>query len=215
MKIWQAMWQKQRKSMAWHSSLLPLAFTLLFAALFPLCFGDKVNISALATPVFALALCFGVFLQSPDFFAEDYQDGTLSAMWLALRFWHYLLCKLAVIFVFLILPFLLLSPLLSIWYQLDFAAFIRLFSALLLASPALLVLALFASALTLASSRSALLLIFIVLPFYLPALLLIVASQQGSHSSAFYQLQLALDCFFMTLFLPATAAALKSALSAQ
>jgi heme exporter protein B len=155
-----------------------LATTLLFfvvvASLFPLGVGAEPNLlRAIAPGVIWVAALLASMLAAPRLFAEDHADGTLEQMLLgaaplgvlaaAKAAAHWLVCGL---------PLVLLAPLIALQYDLPAALYGTLVISLLLGTPVLSLVGAIGAALTLGVRGGGVLLALLVLPLYVPVLVM-------------------------------------------
>ena len=155
----------------------PLAFSLLVISLFPLGLGpssDTLNeisagiiwVAALLTTLFSIDLMF----------KEDYEDGTLEQMILGKE------SLLLVVYGKIIAQWLvgglvitLLSPLFGLMFYVNTDGIVATVLALMLATPTMTLIGSIGAALTLGVNKGGVLITILILPLYLPLLILGVA----------------------------------------
>jgi heme exporter protein B len=151
-----------------------LLFFVVVASLFPLGVGAEPNLlRAIAPGVIWVAALLASMLAAPRLFAEDHADGTLEQMLLgaaplgvlaaAKAAAHWLVCGL---------PLVLLAPLIALQYDLPAALYGTLVLSLLLGTPVLSLVGAIGAALTLGLRGGGVLLALLVLPLYVPVLVM-------------------------------------------
>jgi len=151
-----------------------LLFFVIVASLFPLGVGAEPNLlRAVAPGVIWVAALLASMLSLARLFADDHADGTLEQMLLgaaplgvvaaAKAAAHWLVCGL---------PLVLLAPLLALQYDLPGALYGTLVLSLLLGTPVLSLVGAIGAALTLGLRGGGVLLSLLVLPLYVPVLVL-------------------------------------------
>jgi len=151
-----------------------LLFFVIVASLFPLGVGAEPNLlRAVAPGVIWVAALLASMLSLARLFADDHADGTLEQMLLgaaplgvvaaAKAAAHWLVCGL---------PLVLLAPLLALQYDLPAALYGTLVLSLLLGTPVLSLVGAIGAALTLGLRGGGVLLSLLVLPLYVPVLVL-------------------------------------------
>lgn len=195
-----------------------LLFFVVVASLFPLGVGPEPNmLRAIAPGVIWVSALLATLLALGRMFAADYADGTLEQMLLANAplAWivaakalaHWLVCGL---------PLVLLAPLLALQFHLPPEALGVLLLALLLGSPALTLIGAIGAALTLGLRGAGSLNALLVLPLYVPVLILgagAVDAAAGGIPAQAHLMLLAAFLIFASAFAPwAAAVALRIAL---
>jgi len=154
--------------------LTACAFFAIVASLFPLGLGPEPQLLRTVAPgVIWVSALLASLLTLPRLFAADHADGTLEQMLLAPAplgvtvagkvFAHWLVAGL---------PLTLLSPLLALQYGLDQHTLIVLALSLLAGTPVLSLIGAIGGALTLGLRGGGLLLSLLVLPLYIPVLII-------------------------------------------
>jgi heme exporter protein B len=152
---------------------LVLAFFVLTVLLFPFGVGPEPQVlGRIAAGVIWAAALLAAVLSLDRLFAADFADGgldliVLSPMPLELA----VLAKVAAHWLTTGLPLVLISPLLSLFVDLQPRAIPMLMIGLLLGTPALSLVGAIAAALTLGARRAGVLVALLVLPLYLPPLI--------------------------------------------
>lgn len=195
-----------------------LLFFIIVASLFPLGVGPEPNLlRAIAPGVIWVAALLATLLALGRMFAADYADGTLEQMLLACAplgtivaakaIAHWLVCGL---------PLVLLAPLLALQFDLPSDALAVLVGALLLGTPSLTLIGAIGAALTLGVRGASTLNALLVLPLYVPVLILgagAVDAAAGGMPVQAHLLLLGAFLVFAAAFAPwATAAALRISL---
>lgn len=202
----------------WGEAVLPMAFVLVVATLFPLGIGPEPQLlRQLGPAVVWIAALLATVLGMPGLFAPDLHDGSLEQLVMAdMPLALVALCRTAMQWLVSGLPVVLLSPLVAALYGLDGVACLALMGSLLLGTPVVAFIAAIGAALTLDMRGGGGLLMLLVLPLCVPVLVfgagVVQATEAGLSASGHWSLLGAL--FILTAMgAPlATAAALKLAL---
>ena len=152
----------------------PLVFYLMGIALFPLGVGPGPSVLATIAPGVLWALALLAALLSLDaVFRRDFEDGTLDQLVIHVEpLFLGALTKVAAHWLVTGLPLTLLSPVAALLLYLPGEAVGTLFLSLLLGTPVLSLLGAVGAALTMGLRRGSLLLVLLVLPLYVPVLVL-------------------------------------------
>ncbi|MDO5091323.1 MAG: heme exporter protein CcmB [Cardiobacteriaceae bacterium] len=193
----------------------PLLFFILTLCLFPIGLGTDANTLAnIAPAALWIALLLAALLAGEQLFAADYQDGTLSQDAIHLPLWLLVGIKIAAAWLRFILPLLLALPLVALMLHIPLA---RLpITALLMAtgSLALLLIAAIGAALTLTQSQATFLRYLIVIPLYLPVLIIGVTASAdhflGLPVHGHAALLAAFTLFSLIAMIPFTALAIRA-----
>jgi len=152
----------------------PLVFFAIVIALFPLAVGPESQLLQTISPgLIWVAALLAVLLSLDGLFRSDFEDGSLE-QWvvsphpLALL----VLAKVLAHWVFSGLALVLLAPLLGLMLGMPVSALPVLLMALLLGTPVLSLLGAVGAALTVGLKRGGLLLALLILPLYIPVLIL-------------------------------------------
>jgi heme exporter protein B len=152
----------------------PLVFFLIGIALFPLGVGPGPNTLALiaAGVLWVLAL-FSILLAMDGLFRRDYEDGTLEQMVLHMDpLFLGVLSKIAAHWLVTGLPLAIIAPAAAVLLYLPAGSVWVLVVTLLLGTPVLSLLGAIGAALTVGLRRGGLLLALMILPLYVPVLIL-------------------------------------------
>lgn len=152
----------------------PLVFFAIVIALFPLAVGPETQLLRTLSPgLIWVAALLAVLLSLENLFRSDYEDGSLeqwvvspyplAVLVLAKVFAHWLFSGLALV---------LLSPVLAIMLGLPVDRIPVLLASLLLGTPVLSLLGAVGAALTVGLKRGGILLALLILPLYIPVLIL-------------------------------------------
>ena len=178
--------------------LTACAFFAIVASLFPLGLGPEPQLLRTVAPgVIWVAALLATLLTLPRLFAADHADGTLEQMLLSPAplgatvagkvFAHWLVAGL---------PLVLISPLLALQYDLSQDTLVVLALSLLAGTPVLSLIGAIGGALTLGLRGGGLLLSLLVLPLYIPVLIIGAGAADsataGLDSSAHFMLLAAL-----------------------
>jgi heme exporter protein B len=152
----------------------PLVFYLIGIALFPLGVGPSPErLAEMAPGVLWVLALLSTLLALDGLFRRDYDDGTLEQLTLhADPLFVGVLAKVAAHWTVTGLPLTLFAPVGALLLNLDGAAVPTLMVTLLLGTPVLSVIGAVGAALTVGLRRGGLLLALIVLPLYVPVLIL-------------------------------------------
>jgi heme exporter protein B len=154
--------------------LTALVFFVLVATLFPLAVGPEPQLlREIASGVIWIAALFASMLSVPRMFASDHADGTLEQLLLSASplgvivvakiFAHWLIAGL---------PLVLMSPILALQYGVDRSTVELLPLTLLIGTPVLSLIGAIGAGLTLGVRAGGVLLSVLVLPLYVPVLVI-------------------------------------------
>lgn len=197
--------------------VMPLAFFLAAAGLFPLAVGpEPQQLRAIAPGVLWVCALLATLLAMPRLWAAEAADGALEAWLLAPHpLWLLVLAKTAGFWLVQALPLVLLAPLLALMFGLPASVLPVLVASLVLGSWVLAQLGALAAALVLGLRAGAVLLVVLVLPLAVPVLVFgagaVVALESGLAASPHLSLLGAMAILATVGAPPAVAAALKIA----
>lgn len=195
-----------------------LLFFVIVASLFPLGVGPEPDLLRTIAPgVIWVAALLASMLALGRMFAADYADGALEQMLLSAAPLSVIVAGKAVAHWLVSgLPLMVLAPLLAIQFDLPAAALLVLMASLALGTPALTLIGAIGAALTIGVRGSGVLTSLLVLPLYVPVLILgtsAVDAAAGGVTVQAHLLLLAAFLVFAAAFAPwATAAALRISL---
>ncbi len=152
----------------------PLIFFIMVATLFPLSTTASPRILQLMGPgVLWIAVLLATVLSLTYLYRDDFNDGSLAQLMLS-DFPLPLLVglKIAAQWVVLIFPMILVSPFLALMFHLSLHGAVILFLSLLLGTPILMLLGSIGAALTVGLRNGGLLMIVVLLPLYIPTLIM-------------------------------------------
>jgi heme exporter protein B len=154
--------------------LTALAFFIIVVTLFPLGVGPEPQLLRTIAPgVIWVAALLASMLSLPRMFASDHADGTLEQMLLgAAPLGGIVVAKVVAHWLVSGLPLVLLSPVLALQYDVDADALATLPLTLLFGTPVLGFIGAIGAALTLGLRSAGVLLSLLVLPLYVPVLIL-------------------------------------------
>lgn len=160
----------------------PLVFFAIVVALFPLAVGpESEQLRTLAPGLLWVAALLAVLLSLDGLFRSDLEDGSLE-QWVVSP--HPLsllvLAKVLAHWLFSGLSLVLLAPLLGLMLGLPFESLGVLMTSLLLGTPVLSLLGAVGAALTVGLKRGGLLLALLILPLYIPVLILGTGTLQAA-----------------------------------
>jgi heme exporter protein B len=149
-------------------------FFVLIASLFPLAIGPAPNILVRIAPgVIWVTALLAVLLSLERLFLADFEDGSLELLALAPTPLSVLvLAKCLAHWLTTGLPVVVAAPVIALLYGLDASAFLPLVGAMLLGTPSLSLVGAIGAALTLGARRGGVLVPLLVLPLYIPVLIL-------------------------------------------
>jgi heme exporter protein B len=152
----------------------PLAFYLMGVTLFPLGVGPGASLlGAIAAGVLWSLALLATLLSLDALFRRDFEDGTLDQLVVHVEpLFLSALAKVAAHWLVTGLPLALISPLAASMLSLPSHSLGTLFVALLLGTPILSLLGAVGAALTMGLRRGSLLLVLLVLPLYVPVIIL-------------------------------------------
>jgi len=197
----------------------PLVFFAIVIALFPLAVGPQLNLlQALSPGLIWVAALLAVLLSLDGLFRSDFEDGSLEQWVLSPHPLALLvLMKVFVHWAFSGLALVLLSPLLAVMLGLPAECVPVLLASLLLGTPVLSLLGAIGAALTVGLKRGGLLLALLILPLYIPVLILgsgaLQAALQGLPTGGYLLWLASLAALTITLAPFAIAAGLKISVS--
>ncbi|MBU2712527.1 heme exporter protein CcmB [Zooshikella sp. WH53] len=163
----------------------PPLFFLIVVTLFPLGISpDPDFLAKLAPGVIWIAALLATLLAMDSLFRGDYEDGALDLLLVVPQplFMH-VLAKVCAHWLLTGLPLLILAPMLALMLSLPSQAYMTLIASLALGTPLLSLLGAIGAALTVGIRRGGMLLSLLILPLYIPVLLLgtgaVVAASEG------------------------------------
>lgn len=177
------LWRDTRLGLgAQGAALTSLLFFVLAVSLFPLGVGPEPQILArIAAGVVWVAALLAAQLSLDRVFQADFEDGTLDLLARApLPLSLVVTAKILAHWFTTGLPLALISPLLAILLQMDFAALPTLLLALLLGTPSLSLIGGIGAALTLGARRGAVLVPLLTLPLLVPVLIFGVGAVEAA-----------------------------------
>ncbi len=175
--------------------LNPLVFFIIVISLFPLGIGPSKSTLALIAPgIIWVAALLATLMSLDAMFREDLDDGSLEQMCVSREPLLLLVAaKITAHWLMAGLPLVLLTPLLAMMLYLDGSGLIAMSLSLLLVSPVLSLLGSIGAALTVGLGRGGLLIAIVILPLYVPVLIIGTAMVQtgvagGDYSGHVYWL---------------------------
>ena len=153
-------------------------FFVLTAGIFPFGVGPEPNLLARIGPgVIWVTALLAMLLSLERLFLADYEDGSLELLVLGpLPLEVAVLAKAAAHWLTTGLPLIVAAPVISVLYNLDFAALPVLLLAMLIGTPVLSLIGAVGAALTLGARRGGVLIPLLVLPLTVPVLIFGVAA---------------------------------------
>ncbi|WP_425260738.1 heme exporter protein CcmB [Rubrivivax sp. RP6-9] len=206
--------------LAWRrriDALLPVAFFVVAASLFPIGVGpEAATLARIAPGVLWVCALFAAMLSLGGMYAADHADGTLEQLLLSPEpAWSLALAKALAHWLVTGLPLVAVTPLLGLLFGLPADALAMLSLTLLLGTPILSLLGGLGAGLTLGLRSGGVLLILLILPLCIPALIFgtgaVSAVDAGQPAGGHLSLLGALLIFSVLGAPPATAAALRIA----
>lgn len=151
----------------------PLLFFILTLCLFPIGLGtDNATLARIAPAAVWIALLLAALLAGEQLFAADYQDGTLSQDAIHLPLWLLVAVKILAAWLRFVLPLLIALPLIALMLHIPANRLPTTALLMTIGSLALLLIAAIGAALTLTQSQATFLRYLIVIPLYLPVLII-------------------------------------------
>ncbi|MBK1672958.1 heme exporter protein CcmB [Ectothiorhodospira shaposhnikovii] len=198
-----------------QDALVVLGFFVVVVSLFPLGVGpDPQLLRSMAPGVLWVSALLATMLSLERLFSDDFRDGSLEQILLAPQPLSLLVgSKILAHWLITGLPLVLISPLLGMQLGLDGTEILTLMAALLLGTPILSLVGAIGAALTLGLRGGGVLISLLILPLYVPALVLgagaVDAVMYGSSAQAHLSLMAALLILTLLLAPWAIAAALR------
>ncbi len=151
----------------------PLLFNVLVTALFPLAISpDPKLLQTIGAGVIWVAVLLSLLLSLNQLFHEDYKDGSLAVLMLAPLSPTWAVCiKVFCHWLMVGVPVMIMTPVISLMYQLSLHATLMLLDSLLIGTTILCLLGAIGAALTVGLRNSGLLLTLVLLPLYVPILI--------------------------------------------
>jgi heme exporter protein B len=196
-------------------ALLPVAFFVVAASLFPLGVGPEPQVlRAMAPGIAWVGALLATMLSVQHLYASDHADGSLDQLLLAPQPAIVVVAaKSAAHWLIHGLPLIVAAPVVGLMFGMSWVALAALMAGLTLGTPVLSLLGGLGAALTLGLRSSSMLLILIVLPLAIPALIFGAAAaaavDSGLSASGHFSLLGALLIATILGAPPATAAALR------
>ncbi len=168
--------------------MLPLFFAGLMAVLFPLALGEaKAELQTLAPAILMMIILISSLLATDGLYREDYEDGSLVLQHIS-PISPYFFHMLKVFVYWLRSGFLLsvISPVLGLLLDMPIDSCLIVLLTLMLASIVLIFIGAIGAALTLSLKQAGLLMLLLVLPLYVPVLILSVATLNSALGSGLF-----------------------------
>ena len=128
-------------------------------------------------------ILFTTILSSEQFFLKDYLDGSLKELQvIGYNPEIIILTKTMVMWIYLILPLVIFTPLIGIMLQIDIKEILILVFSIILGSPSLLLITSIGVLLTIQSSNNKVILLVLIFPFFIPILIFGVGAIEVSRS---------------------------------
>ncbi|MDC3090935.1 heme exporter protein CcmB [Rickettsiales bacterium] len=164
--------------------MISLSFFLISIIIFILSLGPNPEIlSNIGSAIIWATVIFTIILSTEQFFLKDFLDGSLKELQIiGYSPESIIISKVLVMWIFLILPLLLFTPLLSLMLQLQSDEIIVLVFSIILGSPSILLITSIGTLLTLQSKNNKVLLLILVYPIIVPILIFGVGSVKLSQS---------------------------------
>lgn len=153
--------------------LLPIAFLMICASLFPLATDADIAFLAKAgAPIILLSTLLASLLSLENIFTDDLLDATIDQMLISARpLSIIMLVRTAVHWLTTMMPMVILSPIPALMYGLKLPEITVLMLALLLTTPVLALLGTLGAAILTGTRQGNILLGLIVLPLYIPLMI--------------------------------------------
>lgn len=202
-----------------QSLLNALLFFVMVSLLFPLgVSSEETFLAPAAAGIVWCATLLAVLMVVDGLFKSDFNDGSLEQLAVSgLSFAWLMLLKVVIHWLATLIPLLLVTPLLGYMLFLPTDSLVVVLLSLLFGSPSLFLIGSIAAGLTLTLRQSALLMLLLILPFYLPVLVFatgaIKAQQAGLDPSAPLAILLAISLFSLAISPLLTAISLRASLA--
>ncbi|CAG0908310.1 unnamed protein product [Cyprideis torosa] len=175
-------------------------------------------LEAIGAAVIWVAALLATMLSSSTLFQSDHDDGTLTMIAISPQpLSLYVLVRVTMHWLLGGVPLILLTPLLGLMMQLEGDEIVTLMITLLIGTPTLELISAIGAALTVGVKRSGMLTALLVLPLFIPVLILgsmaVHATQNGLPASGQLLLMAAMLVMALVLAPVAAAAALRNALA--
>ncbi len=159
-----------RQAFSW---LTPLLFFVIVVFLFPFALGpDSILLKKVASGIIWIAALLAILLSINNIFREDAEEGYLEQLFFSPYPLTLLVaCKLLSHWLAYSLPLILISPLLGVFFNLDFYQEKILVLTLLLGTPVITMLGALGAALVVGLRGHGLLLPVLIMPLYIPVLI--------------------------------------------
>ncbi len=154
--------------------MLPLVYLLVCATLFPLATNaDIAFLSRSGTPVILLAVLLASQLSLENIFKDDLENATIDQMLLSSRpLSIIMLVRSFIHWLTTMLPMILIAPIVALTYGLSGNEIKVLLAALFLSTPVLVLVGVLGSAILAGTKQGNILVAIIVLPLYIPIMIL-------------------------------------------
>ena len=154
------------------------SFFLMSLLIFTFGIGPDIGkLNELYSPIVWLIMLFSIILISENFLMNDYRDGSLKELqYLGYSEELIIFSKTVVMFLILIIPHFFLIPICSILLNLNSIELINLSINVILGCPSLILISLISNLLTIQVRQSKVLQFVIIMPFYVPLIIFITAS---------------------------------------
>lgn len=159
-------------------SVIVIVFFIVVVVLFPLSVGPEQKILArISAGVIWVAALLAAMLSMDRLFTADYEDGSLDLLVISPHPTEILvLAKVLAHWLTTGLPLIIISPLLGIFLYLQADGFWVMIMSLLLGTPVLSLIGAIGAALTLGARRSGVLISLLILPLFIPVLIIGVSA---------------------------------------
>lgn len=177
-----------------QSILQPILFFALTLCLFPIALGaDNASLQQISPAALWIVLLLSTLLGAEKIFRLDYETGILAQDRLHFsELWLTVLSKIIAAWLQFILPLLLILPILALLLHLSYHHLPIIALLLTMGSFCLLLIGTMGAALTLSGTQSTFLLFLIVVPFYIPTLIIGVTATHDALIGLSIQAQIAL-----------------------
>ena len=156
-----------------NNLIVSVFFFIISTAIFIISIGpDKLVDSNIGNAILWVVLLFTVLLNVEQFFTRDFWDGSIKELQV-LGFYPELiiLTKLLTMYIFLIIPLLVIIPIIGHMLKVDMHELIILILSIAIGSPTLLLISILGVLLTLQSKNTKILLVTLIFPFCIPIMI--------------------------------------------
>ena len=175
-------------------------FFVISVLIFIFALGSNINeINNIYKPVVWVILIFSMMLISENFLYSDHNDGSLKEMqFLGYGIELIIFCKSLTMWIVIVIPTILLTPVFSIFFNLATSNSLYLLLNILFATPSLTLISLISSLFAIQLKRNKIIQFVIIFPFYIP-IIIFTTSSNFSNFENNNNFLILIGIFFITL----------------